>query len=422
MGRFGIFILLLFSLFGGQAALAKPHEGVTYVKTVAGGLPLHLVDVDLSRSDLVIRPVVVPAGHRESFDALTSRHRPVVAVNGTFFDTKTGITVGNLVAQGRLLSEGMTGSNLVLEKDGSVKLLSSSRNLGRYQDWSQVECAVGAGPTLIASGNFFMDPRGEGFRDPSLFTPRPRSAIGVTEDGHLRVVVVTKPVTLWQLAKAMKALHCYHAINLDGGSSTGLSVGGSTMVRPSRKLTNIVGVFASHMEPQLDRAVGVAQRRAMAHYQKGLRYLSSGHLRLARSQMRQAVSKAPEQAAFWRAAGEAELKLGYPEQAVRDLHQASQIYFRRGDYASALELANKVLEIQPHDKAAHLMAGECELELNREDRADGHVRAVLQMAPGHPKAVALLKNVKARQKERAQALVDLFAGPYNFLTSTLPIE
>ena len=247
---FSHFFACLF-LLSAYWAGAKPHPGVDYVKMKVASVPIHLVDVDLGRGDLVVRPVVLPTGHRETFTHIVKKNRPVAAVNGTFFDTKTGITVGNLVSKGRLLSEGMVGSNLMFKNNGTVALVSSARNLGRYKDWSDVEFAVGGGPTLLSSGEFYMDPKSEGFRDPSLFALRPRVAMGVTRDRHLRLVVVTKGISLWSLARVMKDLDCYHAINLDGGSSTGLSVGGTTMVNPGRRLTNILGVFASHMELSL---------------------------------------------------------------------------------------------------------------------------------------------------------------------------
>ena len=397
--RRAAFFRLFFSLilFSSQLVWAKPHPGVSYVKMKAANVPIHLVDVDLSRDDLVVRPVVLPTGHREVFSTMVKKHRPVAAVNGTFFDTKTGITVGNLVSRGRLLSEGMVGSNLLFKNDGTVSLLSSARNLGRYKDWSDVEFAVGGGPTLLASGEFFMDPKSEGFRDPSLFAMRPRVAMGVTPERHLRFVVVTQGVSLWGLAKIMKELDCYHAINLDGGSSTALSVGGTTMVNPGRRLTNIVGIFASHMEPTQTRAVQVAQSRAYAHYQKGQRLLSEGKIRLARSQMRQAVAKDPEQAGFWRGAGLAELRFGNQVRAVKDFHISSALYLEHGDLVKTVAVAEEILRLDSTDVRAHLICGESQVEQGHDEQAYGHLEFVLQHEPGHPKATELLDLLNYRK-------------------------
>ncbi len=419
-----LFLALAFLLTG--SVWAKPHPGVAYVKTQSSGIPVHLVDVDLGREDLVVRPVIVPTGHRSDFSKMVRESRPVAAINGTFFDTKTGITVGNLVSKGRLLSEGMSGSNLVVYKDRSFALLSSARNLGRYQDWSGVDFAIGGGPTLLSDGQFFMDPSSEGFKDPGLFKPRPRSAVGVTPNGHLRMVVVTRDISLWELARVMKELNCLHAINLDGGSSTGLSVGGDTMVAPRRRLTNILGVYVSHMEPELNRAVEVAQGRALAHYQKGQALLQAGRSRLARSQLRQAVAMAPEQAGFWKASGLAEWSAGNLELSARDLFQASTLYFQRGDLAKALELCEKILEFDPDHVAAHLLCGECKLDLGLDAEADEHLRLVLDSQPGHPKATRLFEALNYRKKtfRGLKASSELIGQSlsYSFRTSTLPIE
>lgn len=394
-----------------NTCLAKPHPGVNYVKVKVAGVPIHLVEADTSRSDLVVRPVVTPTGHRYTFDQMVAQNRPVAAVNGTFFDTKTGVTVGNLVSEGRLLSEGMVGSNLVFHRDGSVSLLSSSRNLGRYKDWSQVDFAVGGGPTLISNGQFFMQPESEGFSDPGLFNPRPRAALGVTANGRLRMVVVTQSVTLWQLARVMKELNCLHAINLDGGSSTGLSVGGTTMVKPTRKLTNLIGIFVPHMQPDLDRAVEVAQHRAVAHYEKGLRLKSQGKPRLARSQFRQAVAKAPQQAGFWRAAGLMELEFGNLEKAAEDLRKSARIYLQRGDLVAAQALADELLNLDGNDLTAHLVAGECKVESGNDDEAFQHLRKVLNSLPGHPDAQRLLGVLEERKAAaESDGSVGLFPG------------
>lgn len=387
-------VLWLFLLVG--AVWAKPHPGVDYVKTSVQGVPLHLVDIDIKRSDLIVRPVVVPSGQRRTFQQMVKDTRPVAAINGTFFDTKTGITVGNLVSEGRLLSEGMMGSNLVFNNDGSIQLLSSSRNLGRYTDWSNVDFAVGGGPTLLVAGEYFVDPASEGFRDPSLFSARPRAALGVTEDGRLRMVVVTQGITLWKLAHVMKELRCVHALNLDGGTSAGLSVGGTTMVNPGRKLTNIVGVYATHLKPSLSRAKQVAATRAVGHFQKAQQYLQSGDLRMARSQMRQAVAKDPGQAGFWKVAGQIEERVGNSSQAADDFLRAASLYKDRGDLASAADLAQRVVDWDPKSPSAHLILGECKAEILEDQQALYHLEVVLERLPGHPRATEILRDVRYR--------------------------
>ena len=360
------------------------------------GVPVHVVTIDMNRNDLVIRPVVEPSGHRKSFAKMVQQHRPIAAVNGTFFDTRTGITVGNLVSNGRLLSEGMVGSNMVFRRDGRVEIVSSARNLGRYKDWSDAEFAIGGGPTLMVDGDFFMDPKSEGFRDPSLFANRPRTAVGVTQNAHFRMVVVTQGVSLWKLAHVMKGLGCVHALNLDGGSSSGLSVGQKTMVRPARQLTNLLGVFPSHKEPQQSRAVSVAKARALAHYQKGQNLLAAGKYRKARSQMRQAVAKDPQQATFWRAAAKSETLMGNRQRAISDWRRSGELYLAHGDLVSAMDSGKQLLNLDVKSTFAHLLVGECLIEQGKDAEALLHLESVLASKPGHPKATRLLEGIRFR--------------------------
>jgi len=103
--------------------------------------------------------------------------------------------------------------------------------------WAQVLHAVGGGPRLLAAGQFVG---GEGF--PSSFTDRrhPRTALGVLEDGRIVLLVVdgrqpahSLGMTLLELATALRALGAVDAMNLDGGGSSTLVVGGRVVNLPS---------------------------------------------------------------------------------------------------------------------------------------------------------------------------------------------
>jgi hypothetical protein len=57
-------------------------------------------------------------------------------------------------------------------------------------------------------------------------------------------VTVKEGVTLRRLAMALQALGAYHAVALDGGTSTAMSFGGRVIARPGRALTNLLVVYA----------------------------------------------------------------------------------------------------------------------------------------------------------------------------------
>jgi hypothetical protein len=110
--------------------------------------------------------------------------------------------------------------------------------------WSQIRHAIGGGPRLLAGGQFaasqFAD--FEGF--PGTLTDRrhPRSAIGVLGDGRVVLFVVDgrRPshslgMTLLELAAELRNLGAVEAMNLDGGGSSVLVVGGRLVTIPSEE-------------------------------------------------------------------------------------------------------------------------------------------------------------------------------------------
>jgi hypothetical protein len=88
-----------------------------------------------------------------------------------------------------------------------------------------------------------LDAKSEGFRDPALFAPASRVAIGATANNKLLLVVVTRKIQLSDLARVMAALKATDAAALDGGSSSGIYANGRMAVAPKRKLTNTLMVF-----------------------------------------------------------------------------------------------------------------------------------------------------------------------------------
>ena len=93
-----------------------------------------------------------------------------------------------------------------------------------------------------------------------------RMAVGVTKSNHLLLVATRKPVYLSALARALKQIGAYNAINLDGGSSIGLYFKGRTLIQPQRKLTNLLLVYDDRekYERVRDRLASGAKRVAAA--------------------------------------------------------------------------------------------------------------------------------------------------------------
>jgi len=88
---------------------------------------------------------------------------------------------------------------------------------------------ISGGPMLVKNGIKFVDTEEEKLT--AINGKFPRTAIGYTNDGTLIITTIDKGgVTLNQLSDIMLGLKCDRAMNLDGGTSTGLYVKGLGLV------------------------------------------------------------------------------------------------------------------------------------------------------------------------------------------------
>lgn len=220
----------------------KPGKSVSYQLRYAAGVPCHVIYVDLRCQALRLQTVrASDLGARfHSFAAFVRQTRPLAAINGTFFDVGSGTIVCNLVRNGRLLESGSAGHTFSIGRDRKVRWLSTAGRAGGRINWKETEMAISSGPTLLRNHRIVLSPGQEGFSDPGLFRKAARSGLATTRSGRLLLVSVNRPITLGQFARAMKALGANDALNLDGGTSTGLYAGGTFFSRPGRKLTNVL--------------------------------------------------------------------------------------------------------------------------------------------------------------------------------------
>ena len=173
---------------------------------------------------------------------------------GTHVGFKSGINVvvsgGKVINITRGENSAIPGNGFVINFSGSEEYLAERFRVGdsvEYRanldaedgsDWSDVITAVGAGPGLVTNGVVNVNPAGEGFTSEKILTMAgARSAIGVKQDGTIMLVTVPG-TTIEKLAKVMKGLGAYSAMNLDGGASSGLWYNGKHITRPGRQLSN----------------------------------------------------------------------------------------------------------------------------------------------------------------------------------------
>lgn len=215
-------------------------SNVAYRKTKVGGIWLHVVTTNLNSPSVRVTPAVARwgIGTCESFRSLLRRTRPAAAIDGTFFCTRSLKPTGDIVIDGQMIWRGYLGIAMAFGEDNSVRFLDCQD----YR-WTDYKSVLVAGPSLILDGKLAVYPRDQGFGGRVHFTPRIRAAVGVTSANKLVMVTTTRRVYLGQLARAMKALGCVNAVDLDGGGSTGLYCNGKLIRNPGRAMTNCLLVY-----------------------------------------------------------------------------------------------------------------------------------------------------------------------------------
>jgi len=148
--------------------------------------------------------------------------------------------------------------------------------------WAQVPQAVGGGPRLLTQGQVTVDWAAEGFDAGFAGDPNPRTAAGVTRDGHHLLLVtvdgrqgISRGVSLTEMALILRRYGAWDAINLDGGGSTEMAVSGLTVSSPGgggaeRPVADMLLVYSDHAFQPGAPALPTAKAQAEDVGQTGL--------------------------------------------------------------------------------------------------------------------------------------------------------
>lgn len=228
----------------GLSTVSRVGHRLLYRKGYLGEVPVHLVVADMNDPQVRLGILVARGGvgTTESFASMVQRARPAAAITGTFFGLKNRLPTGDLVVNGRAIYQGFVGTALAFTEGNVVSFIPTTYK--SKTAWRFFDGVMRAGPLLVQSGRIAVGPREEGFVSLSPAAPRTRTAVGITPGRKLLLLAVKKPISLWRLAKLMRELGAYHAVAMDGGTSTGLYAGGQMVARPGRDLTNALVVYA----------------------------------------------------------------------------------------------------------------------------------------------------------------------------------
>jgi len=162
--------------------------------------------------------------------------------NGTEYIVK-----GDRVVDIRDFNSVIPDGGMVLSATGRVAWQMSSLTVGSRVKivqtlgplWDKTVTAIGAGPALVRNSEIYLTTLGEEFGSDVAGGRAPRTAIGLTKEGKILLVVVdgrsraSVGLTLLELAQFMLEQGAVEALNLDGGGSSQMIVGDHTVNDPS---------------------------------------------------------------------------------------------------------------------------------------------------------------------------------------------
>lgn len=162
---------------------------------------------------------------------------------------KAGQTQIPIPQNGYLLTlRGNASSNLNLLPTGTTVNIQNSTLPAGFSRYPNI---IGAGPLLVENRQIVLDAKAEKFSDAFIAEKAIRSAICTNANGTVTIASVHNRSfgagpTLAEHAQLMQQMGCINALNLDGGSSTSLYLGGQLIDRsPSTaaRVHNAIGVF-----------------------------------------------------------------------------------------------------------------------------------------------------------------------------------
>lgn len=162
---------------------------------------------------------------------------------------KAGVTHVTIPKNGYILTlRGNATTNAAKLLIGTKLNLTSSSHPVNFNLYPHI---IGAGPLLIQNSQIVLDAKSEKFSNAFIVEKAPRSAICTTSTGNLIIAAVHNRAggsgpTLAEHAQLMRDMGCVNALNLDGGSSTSLYLGGQLLDRSpntAARVHNGIGIF-----------------------------------------------------------------------------------------------------------------------------------------------------------------------------------
>ncbi len=219
-----------------------PYPGVRYLHRVTPGVDLHLVLIDLGNPSVSL-VATRPADRFTTVSEFARRYDAQVAINANFFGHGScGLAMGDGEVFDHAYEDGC-GASLAFgrgNETGAFDSLLAPRG-PVPADW--MHDVITGKPWLIRDGRATLN----WTRPQHVYRPNPRTVAGVTSDRRTLVLLAAdgrRPgvpgLTGFQLVRVLQEFGVTDAINLDGGGSTALVLGGRVRNRPSDRHERVV--------------------------------------------------------------------------------------------------------------------------------------------------------------------------------------
>lgn len=205
----------------GQEVLWKYHQ---FDDLFYSNQSITVFEINKVPSKISVEIPYVESGFLKTSDGAIQK-RALVAVNGSYFDTKKGGSTVFFKNEGDIINKTRSGFNSYRENAGFA--ISSAGEIAVI-DKPEFGWETAGYHTLLVSGPLLMLKGELVNQESNKFNDKrhPRTAIGMKSDGSLIAVVVdgrsseAQGMTIDELAEVMEALGCEEAMNLDGGGSS----------------------------------------------------------------------------------------------------------------------------------------------------------------------------------------------------------
>lgn len=222
--------MLVLLLLAGSSLYSQSTQEVCVKTEIAADPPQRITQLSIPRQQNFFVPdIVVSEGSPMKTSEFGAREGAVVAINGSFFDTRSFTMVTYYEEANRVISRNATSTGPTLFN--GIIVISDDRELiiapledQKFFETSKAEIeALAAGPLLLSKGEEVALPARPAF----TLKRHPRSCLCITEEETLVIAVdgrseTAAGMTLPELQEYLLSLGCRDAINLDGGGSTSL--------------------------------------------------------------------------------------------------------------------------------------------------------------------------------------------------------